>query len=115
MKKLRVNSAYFKVLSELLLWIMWVLVIEDCHCIPNLTHTYLLIAAGARLSRTYEIDRPVNLKMARPLILFGPLKERITEELLQRPSEFATCIQRTLLPHHFCTTLPSLQLPGHYY
>ncbi|VDM19022.1 unnamed protein product [Hydatigera taeniaeformis] len=35
--------------------------------------------------------------MARPLIIFGPLKERITEELL-RSDEFATCIQHTSRP-----------------
>lgn len=50
-------------------------------------------AFGSRLSRTYEIVHSVTLKMARPLIIFGPLKERITEELL-RSDEFATCIQR---------------------
>ncbi|VDK39267.1 unnamed protein product [Taenia asiatica] len=51
---------------------------------------------GTRLSRTYEIVHSVTLKMARPLIIFGPLKERITEELL-RSDEFATCIQRNSL------------------
>ncbi|KAH9280931.1 Disks large 1 tumor suppressor protein [Echinococcus granulosus] len=52
---------------------------------------------GPRLSRTYEIVHSVTLKMARPLIIFGPLKERITEELL-RSDEFATCIQHTSRP-----------------
>ncbi|VDL88973.1 unnamed protein product [Schistocephalus solidus] len=48
---------------------------------------------GSTMSRTYEIVHPVTLKMARPLILFGPLKELITEELLAS-SDFATCIQQ---------------------
>ncbi|KAL5969352.1 hypothetical protein TSMEX_002922 [Taenia solium] len=52
---------------------------------------------GTRLSRTYEIVHSVTLKMARPLIIFGPLKERITEELL-RSDEFATCTQHTSRP-----------------
>ncbi|KAM7541699.1 hypothetical protein Aperf_G00000010942 [Anoplocephala perfoliata] len=49
------------------------------------------------MSRTYEIVHPVTLKMARPLVIFGPLRERIMEELL-RSDEFASCIQHTSRP-----------------
>nr|VZI45375.1 unnamed protein product [Spirometra erinaceieuropaei] len=52
---------------------------------------------GSTMSRTYEIVHPVTLKMARPLILFGPLKELITEQLLAS-ADFATCIQHTSRP-----------------
>ncbi|VDL48475.1 unnamed protein product [Hymenolepis diminuta] len=70
------------------------------------------------MSRTYEIVHPVTLKMARPLIIFGPLKERITEELL-KSEEFATCIQHTSRPpqdgevdgvdHHFYPSKEAMQ------
>lgn len=43
--------------------------------------------------RSYEMVVPVTIAMARPLILFGPLKERMTDLLLQDP-QFATCVPR---------------------
>lgn len=73
------SSSHFRLLRHT----FW----DDCH----LTSTVAVV--GTRMSRTYEIVHPVTLKMARPLIIFGPLKERITEELL-KSEEFATCIQR---------------------
>ncbi|VDN95926.1 unnamed protein product [Rodentolepis nana] len=74
---------------------------------------------GTWMSRTYEIVHPVTLKMARPLIIFGPLKERIIEELL-KSEEFATCIQHTSRPpqdgevdgvdHHFYPSKEAMQV-----
>ncbi|CAL8103018.1 unnamed protein product [Calicophoron daubneyi] len=47
--------------------------------------------------RSYEIVVPVTISLARPLLLFGPLKERIIDTLLQDP-KFATCVPHTSRP-----------------
>ncbi|VEL40881.1 unnamed protein product [Protopolystoma xenopodis] len=58
------------------------------------------LSSLAPLVRSYEKVMPVRLPMeclARPLVLFGPLKERITEALLAREDkQFVCCVPRKL-------------------
>ncbi|CAH8646743.1 unnamed protein product [Schistosoma mattheei] len=48
--------------------------------------------------RSYDLVVPVTISMARPLIFFGPLKDRIIDELLLHDSQFTTCVLHTNRP-----------------
>ncbi|CAH8682429.1 unnamed protein product [Schistosoma rodhaini] len=48
--------------------------------------------------RSYDLVVPVTISVARPLIFFGPLKDRIIDELLLHDSQFTTCILHTTRP-----------------
>ncbi|CAH8597169.1 unnamed protein product [Schistosoma turkestanicum] len=48
--------------------------------------------------RSYDLVVPVTISIARPLIFFGPLKDRIIDELLLQNSKFTTCILHTTRP-----------------
>ncbi|OON14272.1 SH3 domain protein [Opisthorchis viverrini] len=47
--------------------------------------------------RSYETVIPLTIHMARPLLIFGPLKERVIDALLQDP-KYATCVPHTTRP-----------------
>lgn len=46
---------------------------------------------------TYEAVSSVETDYARPVIVLGPLKDKINDELIaQFPDKFGTCVPRTL-------------------
>ncbi|KAA3672832.1 discs large protein 2 [Paragonimus westermani] len=47
--------------------------------------------------RSYEPVMPITINLTRPLLIFGPLKERVIDALLQDP-KFATCVPHTSRP-----------------
>ncbi|VDP82095.1 unnamed protein product [Echinostoma caproni] len=47
--------------------------------------------------RSYEIVTPVTITLNRPLLVFGPLKERVIDALLQDP-KFTSCVPHTSRP-----------------
>ncbi|CAH8874015.1 unnamed protein product [Trichobilharzia szidati] len=48
--------------------------------------------------RSYDLVVPITISMARPLIFFGPLKDRIIDELLLKDAKFTTCVLHTSRP-----------------
>ncbi|KAK4474973.1 hypothetical protein MN116_002075 [Schistosoma mekongi] len=48
--------------------------------------------------RSYDLVVPITISIARPLIFFGPLKDRVIDELLLQDSKFSTCILHTSRP-----------------
>ncbi|TNN13898.1 Disks large 4 [Schistosoma japonicum] len=48
--------------------------------------------------RSYDLVVPITISIARPLIFFGPLKDRVIDELLLQDSKFTTCILHTSRP-----------------
>ncbi|THD20419.1 Disks large 1 tumor suppressor protein [Fasciola hepatica] len=47
--------------------------------------------------RSYEVMTPISISLTRPLLVFGPLKERVIDVLLQDP-KFTSCVPHTSRP-----------------
>nr|CAH8874516.1 unnamed protein product [Trichobilharzia regenti] len=48
--------------------------------------------------RSYDLVVPITISMSRPLILFGPLKDQIFDELLLKDIKYTTCLLHTSRP-----------------
>ncbi|KAF5406291.1 Disks large 1 tumor suppressor protein [Paragonimus heterotremus] len=71
----------------------------DCLPLSGLPNNLDTVSEGEPMDviRSYEPVVPITINLARPLLIFGPLKERVIDALLQDP-KFATCVPHTSRP-----------------
>ena len=50
---------------------------------------------------TYEMVQQVQIEYTRPVIVLGPLKDRINDDLISEyPESFGSCVPHTTRPRH---------------
>uniref|UniRef100_A0A672PJ37 Discs large MAGUK scaffold protein 4 n=1 Tax=Sinocyclocheilus grahami TaxID=75366 RepID=A0A672PJ37_SINGR len=73
-----------------------------CCCLyykQKLMHVYLLLSGREEPVRSYETVAQVEVHYARPIIILGPVKDRVNDDLLSEfPDKFGSCVPHTTRP-----------------
>uniref|UniRef100_A0A8C1KDI3 Discs, large homolog 4a (Drosophila) n=1 Tax=Cyprinus carpio TaxID=7962 RepID=A0A8C1KDI3_CYPCA len=79
-----------------------VLLREFCCCLyykQRLMHVCLFLSGREEPVRSYETVAQVEVHYARPIIILGPVKDRVNDDLLSEfPDKFGSCVPHTTRP-----------------
>uniref|UniRef100_A0A671KSR5 Disks large homolog 4-like n=1 Tax=Sinocyclocheilus anshuiensis TaxID=1608454 RepID=A0A671KSR5_9TELE len=65
----------------------------------KLMHVYLFLSGREEPVRSYETVAQVEVHYARPIIILGPVKDRVNDDLLSEfPDKFGSCVPHTTRP-----------------
>lgn len=58
----------------------------------------LILAGGEETVLSYEAVQQLQIQYTRPVIILGPLKDRVNDDLISEfPDKFGSCVPRKLM------------------
>jgi hypothetical protein len=63
----------------------------------------LILAGGEETVLSYEAVQQLQIQYTRPVIILGPLKDRVNDDLISEfPDKFGSCVPRKLNKRNLC-------------
>jgi hypothetical protein len=63
----------------------------------------LILAGGEETVLSYEAVQQLQIQYTRPVIILGPLKDRVNDDLISEfPDKFGSCVPRKLNEINLC-------------